>query len=205
MKTQEKSAQAQESLKLVLVLQDENSTSRERERAFNRLYATHDRQVLNFLAKRLRCQETAEDLRSIAFQKAYENIHKFDATEGAFSTWIYSIAKNALVDHVRKQKFEVISIDAMSEKSLENGYSEPYQIPSNFENPEQKIISEEGEEKVLNAIGSLKGRVLQELATKRFVEGLPFKTIAKEMGMEDNSTLRIQILRAKDVLQTKLK
>lgn len=205
MRVREKSPQAQEDLALVTILKDENSSSREKDKAFNSLYAKHEKQILFFLKRNIRNIETAEDLRMVTFQKVYENIQKFNEEEGAFSTWIYSIAKNALIDNERKQKFEVISIDAMSEKALDNGFSEPYQIESSFETPEEEIISLEEEQSVMKAINSLDGKILQELATNRFVHGMSFKEIAETMGLEETSTMRVKILRAKNVLQQVLK
>ncbi len=63
-------------------------------------------------------QEQAEDLTSDTFLKAFE---KFDSYNDkfAFSTWIYTIAKNILFDYYKKQK-QHIEINEVSE----NVYSE---------------------------------------------------------------------------------
>lgn len=201
MKTQEKSTQAQEDLKLVSIIRDENSSSRDKERAFNDIYKKYEKIVMFSIGNKVKCKDTAEDLRMIAFQKVYENIDKYKQDEGAFSTWVMTIAKNTMIDQFRKANVEVISIDAMSEKSLESGYSEPYQIAGKFATPEDEIITTEEEKRVMKAIGSLKGKLLQELALKRFVDGKKFSEIASEMGVEDNSSLRTKIKRAKSILQ----
>src|SRR5690606_23089497 len=48
--------------------------------------------------------ETAEDLTSSVFVKALENIGQFNPSKGSFSAWVYQIARNAIIDHVRKFK-----------------------------------------------------------------------------------------------------
>lgn len=45
----------------------------------------------------------AEDLTSETFLKAFEKFETFDP-EKNFSSWIYAIARNCLIDHFRKEK-----------------------------------------------------------------------------------------------------
>ena len=200
----EMSAQAKEDSSLVLILQNEETSSRDKERAFNSIYAKHEKQVLFFFKKRVKCVETAEDLRIITFQKVFENIGQFDREIGAFSTWVYKIAKNLFIDNARKQNFEVVSIDAMSELSLENGFSEAFQIKSNTQNPEQVLITEQETVRISKAINSLKKDSLKILANKRFIDGKSFEEITKELGLVDNSSLRVKIKRIKETLKKSL-
>lgn len=50
--------------------------------------------------------EVSEDLTSETFFKAYKNFKKYDK-KFAFSTWIYSIASNVLIDYFRKSGRDV--------------------------------------------------------------------------------------------------
>ena len=38
--------------------------------------------------------------------KVVENIDKFDEQKASFSTWIYTIARNTVIDYYRKAKIE---------------------------------------------------------------------------------------------------
>ena len=49
----------------------------------------------------------AEDLAQKAFIKAYEQLPSFDPTRARFSTWLYRIATNMAIDHLRRQKRQV--------------------------------------------------------------------------------------------------
>lgn len=60
-------------------------------------------------------RELAEDLTSDTFMKWYEKIDTYD-NQYNFSTWIFTIARNKLIDYYRKEKVEV-SID--NEENLE--------------------------------------------------------------------------------------
>ncbi|MDB4939634.1 MAG: polymerase, sigma-24 subunit, subfamily [Candidatus Doudnabacteria bacterium] len=74
------------------------------DQSFNELYDLYITKIYNFIYYRTHHKETAEDLTSKTFVKAWENLSKFDDEKGAFSSWIYSIARNNLIDHYRKEK-----------------------------------------------------------------------------------------------------
>lgn len=46
----------------------------------------------------------AEDIAQKAFIKAYEKLPVFDSAKARFSTWLYRIAYNEAIDHLRKIK-----------------------------------------------------------------------------------------------------
>lgn len=56
----------------------------------------------------------AEDITSATFLKAYEKFERYDDTY-AFSTWIFTIARNTVTDHYRAHKGENIDIDEVQE------------------------------------------------------------------------------------------
>lgn len=209
--TKEKSKQATQDEASAAILQNPASTSREKEKAFNDLYSQHEKQVLFYFNKNLRSkkrdnEENAEDLRSVTFQKVFENIESFNPKTGAFSTWLYTIATNTLIDFKRREKFEELSLDELTtrtNKDGESGYLE-FQLKGNGKSPEQQIISEEKMVELMGAINSIENKIIRELAIERFVNELDYEEIAKKMGVPDNSTLRVRVLRARDILQAKV-
>lgn len=70
--------------------------------SFGRLYDVYFERLYRFIYYRTQHQQTAEDLVSQAFMKAWEKIQSFDATKARFATWLYQIARNLLIDHYRK-------------------------------------------------------------------------------------------------------
>ncbi len=68
---------------------------------FDALYVRHLKGVYGFIFYRVMDRATAEDLTSQTFLKALENIGSYDAKKGAFSTWLYRIARNSVTDHFR--------------------------------------------------------------------------------------------------------
>lgn len=199
----EQSQQAKEDRVLVAILQDENSSSRAKETAFNKLYSNHQRQVLVYFLKKVKGSETAEDLKMVTFEKVHANIKSYDA-KFAFSTWMYKIAYNTFVDNSRKAQFEVLSIDSLSGKTSEENDGMEFQIKSENLNPEETLERNQRIDLVRDAIDTLDNDIIRELMEKRFLDDLSFEQIAKDMGIENNSTLRVNILRGKEILKKKL-
>jgi len=76
------------------------------DRAFNALMARYKRPVLNFVYRMIGDAGEAEDLTQDVFVRAYQNIRKpgFHQTTGAFSTWLFQVARNAAIDCLRRRK-----------------------------------------------------------------------------------------------------
>jgi RNA polymerase sigma factor (sigma-70 family) len=199
----EKSTQAITDAELVLVLQSETATQREKDKAFNSLYSTHKRQVGFLFNSRVKDSDTAEDLLMITFEKAYEGIKQYDPKAAVFSTWLYKIAKNNLIDHFRKKNIEVLLIDSLGVNS-QYDESMDFQIESNDFSPEQELVRDEVSSLINNAIGSIKNKSVRKIIIDRYINGLSFKEIASDLGVEDCSTLRTQIRRGKKELCHKL-
>jgi RNA polymerase sigma-70 factor (ECF subfamily) len=75
-------------------------------RAFGRLYdATLDR-IYRYVFFRVTDTELAEDLTSQVFLKAWENLRRYKPG-GPFVAWLYTIARNTVIDHYRTRKQSV--------------------------------------------------------------------------------------------------
>ena len=67
-------------------------------------YDEYKHKVFSFLLYRVGGDRMlAEDLTSDVFLKAYQRFETYN-TAYAFSTWIYTIARNTCIDHIRKHK-----------------------------------------------------------------------------------------------------
>src|SRR5687768_1108121 len=68
---------------------------------WDEVYADQLPRVLNFFRYRCASVADAEDLTSITFEKAWRGRDRYRRDKGAFSTWLFTIARNAAVDHYR--------------------------------------------------------------------------------------------------------
>lgn len=71
---------------------------------FGLLYDKYVGRIYDFIYYRTGHKETAEDLVSRTFMKALEGIKKFSIDQGSFSSWLYAIARNSVIDHYRVNK-----------------------------------------------------------------------------------------------------
>jgi RNA polymerase sigma-70 factor (ECF subfamily) len=70
--------------------------------AFSRLYESHVQRIYDYVYFKTYHKETAEDITSTTFMKAFGRIQQFDLRKGEFIAWLYTIAKNEIVDFFRK-------------------------------------------------------------------------------------------------------
>lgn len=73
-------------------------------RKFDALYLAYIDEIYRFVYYKTSVKETAEDITSQVFMQALEHMGQFRYTAGArFSSWLYAIARNKVIDHYRKQ------------------------------------------------------------------------------------------------------
>jgi RNA polymerase sigma-70 factor, ECF subfamily len=63
--------------------------------------------IFNFFRYRVADGATAEDLTSATFEKAWRGRHSYRNDQAAFSTWLFTIARNVAADHYRRRRGEV--------------------------------------------------------------------------------------------------
>jgi len=147
---------------------------------FGRLYEKYIKKIYNFIYYRTLHQETAEDLTSTTFIKALENIKRYQAQNGSFSSWLYQIARNNVIDHYRSQKKD-INIDEV----LNLGYRI---------NIEKDIDTKERLEKIAEYLGHL-DQEQREVILMRVWDGLSYKEIA-EITQKSQASLKMMFSRA---------
>ena len=77
---------------------------REDTAAFGELYDFYLPRIYGFIYRRVGDRCTAEDLTSMTFQRALENVRRADFRNDSFGGWLYRVASNAVVDHSRRDR-----------------------------------------------------------------------------------------------------
>jgi RNA polymerase sigma-70 factor (ECF subfamily) len=72
------------------------------EQAFGRLYDIYFDRIYAFIFYRVHHKEVAEDISEEVFTKAWTRVNAVKAE--SFGGWLYSITRNTLIDHYRKQR-----------------------------------------------------------------------------------------------------
>lgn len=73
-------------------------------RDFSAAYDEHIWQVYAFFAYRLFDQTQAEDLTQLTFERALRAWNRYDEERGSVLTWLIAIARNLLIDHLRRDR-----------------------------------------------------------------------------------------------------
>ena len=81
-----------------------------REQAFRELIRRYERPVFSLIFRMVRDRETAEDLAQDTFIKVLNHIDRY-RPEFKLSSWLFKIANNVAIDHLRKRQVDTISID----------------------------------------------------------------------------------------------
>ena len=86
--------------------------------AFESLVRRHQRSLVNHLYRQIGRQEKSRDLAQEVFLKVYLSLPSFDPTY-RFKTWLYRIASNCAIDHLRKKQPATCSLhpDERNERS----------------------------------------------------------------------------------------
>ncbi len=80
------------------------------ENALAKLYENHREQIFRLACLYSQSQEDAEDILHETFIKAFRSIKSYKEIEGvSFVTWINRICINHALDHLRKQKREMVN------------------------------------------------------------------------------------------------
>ena len=82
------------------------------EQAFASLYDTYLDSIYRFIYLRVEDQQTAEDITSNVFLKAWEKLDKYQFRGVPFRAWLFRIARNAVIDHYRTRK-EMAPLEAV--------------------------------------------------------------------------------------------
>jgi RNA polymerase sigma-70 factor, ECF subfamily len=82
------------------------------------LYAEELPRIYNFFRYRVGDSVVAEDLTSITFEKAWRSRKRYRRDRAAFTTWLFTIARNVATDHFRRGRQDD-SLDAMRRQPAE--------------------------------------------------------------------------------------
>ena len=169
------------------------------QKAYETLMNRYRNSVYHAMFKMVNSAVEADDLTIEAFGKAFGKLPSY-APNYAFSTWLFRIAINNCIDHIRKKRLRTYSMDDTIKSDSNSEFS---QTLSNFDpDPEQMMMHDQ---KIAHVRGlveklALKYRSMIEL---RYYEELSYEEIAQEMQLP-LGTVKAQLFRAKELLYQQL-
>lgn len=167
-------------------------------RAFTALWDAYIESLKNYLisSMHIRDEFMIDDICSRSFEKAFRQINSYDPARSSFSTWLITIAKNTTLDMLESEKRKSSGIVSLDSSSSADSVMDS--VVDQVDTPLESIIRDEDENRTRGFIDALPP-LYRDVAHKRLIDGLQYKEIAEEMGLELN-TVRTRIRRAKDMI-----
>ena len=123
-----------------------------KKRSFEAVYEEHFSYVYNMIYMHLLHKETAEDLTSEAFIKAYSAYDRYDPSIASEKTWLANIANRLLIDNYRakeRNKTDLASDEILNvipdeedeyEKLVDTTNQEVYQLLNKLDEEERHLL-----------------------------------------------------------------
>ena len=150
------------------------------EQAFAGLYDTYLDSVYRFIYLRVEDQQTAEDITSNVFLRAWEKLGNYQFRGVPFRAWLFRIARNAVIDHYRTRK-ENAPLEVVLNSRDDNLLPVSQQVGLRIE-AEQVMVS-------MQHLTEDQRNVL----TLKLVHGLNTKEVAKTLGKRQGAVRALQM------------
>ncbi len=146
--------------------------------AFGALFDRFYGPIYRYVAARVGRPSDAEDLAQLVFVKALEALPRYERRGIPFGGWLFRLARNVVIDHVRTRR-EHVTIDLVMEKSAEDG------------GPDDLAVLRQEIDSVALALRRLTPEQ-REAIELRFFAGLSAKEAAEAMGRHEGTVRGIQ-------------
>jgi RNA polymerase sigma-70 factor (ECF subfamily) len=167
--------------------------------AYAELMNRYKKKVEIIVSRLVKKEFDVEDLVQEIFTKAFTSLSTFKS-EFSFSTWLYKIATNHCIDHIRKRKISTYSLDEELELEEDTVHRE---IPDWSKTPDYELLRKEKNEIIHQAINSLPEHYRKVIILRHF-EDKSYEEIAKELKLPIG-TVKVHLFRARELLYKKLK
>jgi RNA polymerase sigma-70 factor, ECF subfamily len=148
--------------------------------AFSQLYNAYVDRIYRFLFFKVSDHQTAEDLTSQVFLKAWQSLGKYRRRELHFSAWLFQVARNTVIDHYRTQR---------KTESLETAAAT---MPDPEANVNQIVDHRLTREWLWSKLDRLTDDQ-REVIILKFIEGLSTREVAEIMDKQQGAIRALQM------------
>lgn len=173
-----------------------------REAAYRELIRRYERPVFSLIYRMVRNREQAEDLSQETFVKVLNAIESY-RPEFKFSSWVFKIANNAAIDHLRRRELDTLSLDGSPHAETADAVeATALQIGDSSESPLEEVEARELGGSIEAGISMLRPEY-RTCILLRHVEGRSYEEIAEVMNLP-LGTVKTYIHRARNELRISL-
>lgn len=156
--------------------------------AFSMLLSRYRKSLKSHIMNYVKVEADAEDIFQRSFEKAFREIGSYN-TKYAFSTWLYAIAQNEAIDHLRRSRGQASPVPLESPAVLSI---------SGDVTPEDEYMEDQAVAELINFINSLP-ETYRSVSEYRFIKDYSYEDIAEELSIP-LGTVKTRINRARKML-----
>jgi RNA polymerase sigma-70 factor (ECF subfamily) len=164
-----------------------------REESFEELVRRYQRPIVGYVFRMLGDYDSALDVTQEVFIKVYNSLHRY-SSDYKFSTWLYRIAHNATIDHLRRNSANTQSIET---ETADGAYQ--LQIESRDPSPEKDRERKEWRVEIEAVVKRLP-TAYRELILLRHSQDLSYDEIAEVTGLP-LGTVKNRLFRAREMMR----
>lgn len=157
------------------------------QKAFTTIYEKYRRLLRLVIWDIVKNDDVADDLLSITFTKAFQNIHTY-INYISFEMWLKKIASNTAIDYIRRMKEEINNQYVDSDDCF-------LELESQESNPETSMVKNEELGRLSDVLTLLRSDY-RELITLRYLDELSYREIA-ELLDKPEGTIKSDLHKAK--------
>ena len=147
-----------------------------KKQTFEEVYDTCYERVFNFLYSKILQREDAEDITAETFIKAMRAYDNYDPAKSSVATWLCTIARNCLIDHVRRShKDKIIPFDEAKDRGAAD--------------PELVKLDEDVEKRVFHIFKKLKPEE-SEILSMRYMMEMEYNDIGKMLAISPKAAAK---------------
>src|SRR5687767_9196036 len=170
-----------------------------REPAYRELIRRYERPVFSLVYRMVRDRELAEDLTQDTFIKVLTHIEKY-RSEFKFSSWLFKIANNVAIDHLRRRQLDTISMEGSPHATTSDlAEATSFELATQEESPLQEMEARELGSEIERAISQLRPEY-RACILLRHVEDKSYEEIAATLDLP-LGTVKTYIHRARHELR----
>ena len=147
--------------------------------SFGKLYDIYASPIYRFVYLKTSHKEDAEDLTHQVFLSAWQNIKSFQFQGFPFSSWLYKIASNSVIDYYRTKKYH-LNIETIAENQIAENFETGNALDDSFDL-----------QTIKNSLSHLEP-VQQNVLIMKFVNDMSNKEIAAALNKNEGAIRVIQ-------------
>jgi RNA polymerase sigma-70 factor (ECF subfamily) len=172
------------------------------EGAYRELVRRYERPVFSLIFRMVRNRELAEDLSQETFIKVLNALDSY-RPEYKFSSWVFKIANNAAIDHLRRRELDTLSLEGSPHAETPQAVeATALQIGERGETALEEVENKELGGEIERAIARLRPEY-RTCILLRHVEGRAYEEIAEILNLP-LGTVKTYIHRARNELRITL-